>query len=202
MAKTNGLFGKVSGKVAQLVFATWKGIEYVRLYVIPANPNTAAQQLVRLKFIGAVRFAKSILGSVLQPFVDPFLKAVSAYAHQVGRCMTAWAAGIDWQAFFITEGTLESTPITGATLAGTDVTITWDSTVLGNGAPTDVAGAVVYDIVNGVSFFNATATRTDGTVAVAVGAGRVAANLKAYLFFTDDATAPTVTSNSAALAVT
>lgn len=40
-----------SGQLAKtLVFAAWKGIRYVRRYLIPFNPNTAAQQLVRHAF--------------------------------------------------------------------------------------------------------------------------------------------------------
>ena len=44
----SGAYGKT------LVFATWKGIKYVRAYVIPANPNTAAQQVIREYFSTAV----------------------------------------------------------------------------------------------------------------------------------------------------
>jgi len=37
----------LSGKVADAVFSRWKGRSYLRRRVVPANPNTAAQQLVR-----------------------------------------------------------------------------------------------------------------------------------------------------------
>lgn len=39
------------GQIAKsLVFAKWKGRPYVRQYVIPSNPNSAAQQLTRNTF--------------------------------------------------------------------------------------------------------------------------------------------------------
>ena len=50
MAKVTGpLFSlSASGQIAKtLVFMKWKGIDDVRKYVIPANPNTAAQQVQR-----------------------------------------------------------------------------------------------------------------------------------------------------------
>lgn len=37
----------VRGKAADAVFSSWKGRGYIRQRVVPANPNTAAQQVVR-----------------------------------------------------------------------------------------------------------------------------------------------------------
>jgi len=57
MAKVKGpLFSlSASGQIAKtLVFGDWKGIDIVRKYVIPANPNTAAQQTQRGYFGAAV----------------------------------------------------------------------------------------------------------------------------------------------------
>jgi hypothetical protein len=41
---SDGAAGQI-GKT--LVFATWKGIKYCRAYVIPGNPSTTEQQMVR-----------------------------------------------------------------------------------------------------------------------------------------------------------
>ena len=57
MAKVKGpLFSlSASGQIAKtLVYGDWKGIDVVRKYVIPANPNTAAQQTQRGYFGNAV----------------------------------------------------------------------------------------------------------------------------------------------------
>ena len=57
MAKlTAPLFSlKASGQLAKtLVYMNWKGIEDVRQYVIPANPNTSGQQTQRGYFTDAV----------------------------------------------------------------------------------------------------------------------------------------------------
>jgi len=43
------------GQVARaIVFSIWKGINYVRRYIIPQNPQTAAQTYVRAIFSMAV----------------------------------------------------------------------------------------------------------------------------------------------------
>lgn len=53
MAKVNGpllSFG-AEGKIGDtIVFAKWKGIDYARQYVKPANPQTVAQQANRTRF--------------------------------------------------------------------------------------------------------------------------------------------------------
>ena len=57
MAKVTGpLFSlSASGQIAKtLVFMKWKGIADVRKYVIPANPNTAAQQAQRALITAAL----------------------------------------------------------------------------------------------------------------------------------------------------
>lgn len=196
MAKCAGLFGVPHGKLAQLVFATWKGIGYARLYVIPSNPNTTAQQTTRTKFTIAVAMAKAALGSVLHVFWDPFIKDNSGYATFIGKAMTLWHTAIDYSVIKMSEGTLESTPITGCTYAGSTVTFTWSPTCLGNGLATDKACCVVYDTPNKMCFFNGSAIRSAGTVGVSVGAGRNPALMQAYLFFADSSTAPTVKSDS------
>ena len=48
-----GQFGKT------LVYSIWKGLNYARKYVIPSNPNTAAQQTIRGYFSAAVAAYKA-----------------------------------------------------------------------------------------------------------------------------------------------
>src|SRR3546814_4148752 len=53
MAKTTApllSFG-ADGQIAKtMVYSKWKGIPYVRRHVVPANPQTVAQQLTRTTF--------------------------------------------------------------------------------------------------------------------------------------------------------
>lgn len=56
MVKISNIFGDVySGQAGKAgVFASWKGRQYRRKYVIPSNPNTAKQQSIRTSFTNAV----------------------------------------------------------------------------------------------------------------------------------------------------
>lgn len=204
MAKIRaGALSHPSGKFGSLVGATWKGIKYIREYVIPANPRTDAQIAQRLWFTVVVRVAKALLGSVLQPFWDPFLKSNSGYATFIGRALKDMTGVADIPSIKIADGSLEGAVIATAVYAGSDVTVTWDAAVLGNGDAADMAGAFVYDAVHGVGFFNGSAARSVETVNVTVGSARVAGDLKCWLFFADDATNPTrvATSNYQQVAV-
>lgn len=50
----------VRNKVADMVFSKWKGINYVRSRVTPANPNTTAQQNVRNSMARCVDFWQAL----------------------------------------------------------------------------------------------------------------------------------------------
>jgi len=54
------LVGRMSGKTAGLVAATWKGRQYVRALVTPANPQSAAQTLVRTSLARCVTLWRSL----------------------------------------------------------------------------------------------------------------------------------------------
>lgn len=80
-----GILGKVSGKVANVVGGTWKGINYVRAYFVPSNPNTSAQQLQRSKMRACIAFARQLTGSLIQPYWDKFAVAMSGFNHFVSE---------------------------------------------------------------------------------------------------------------------
>lgn len=53
--------GSASGQIAKaIVFAGWKGIQYVRKYVVPANPQSAEQGDYRLIMGGTGRVAGKV----------------------------------------------------------------------------------------------------------------------------------------------
>lgn len=203
MAKIpSGILGAISGRIGNVVGSSWKGINYIRSYVIPGNPNTVAQQTERTQFAMIVRVAKTVLGSIIQVFWDPFIKSNSGWAHFIGINRGLVTDVAHPEVMHMSEGTLEGDIVTGATLAGTDVTVTWAGVPLGNGQLTDPAIVVIYDALNDVAFTDASVTRTDGTVDVAVGAGRNAVFLFAWLLFADHLTTPLAVSYSDSSLVT
>lgn len=74
-----GILSKVSGKVAGVVGSTWKGKNYLRELVKPANPNTPLQQAQRGKMGACVKVARTLVGDVFKPYLDKFLKDISGY---------------------------------------------------------------------------------------------------------------------------
>lgn len=80
MAKIKaGILSKVSGKVAGVVGGTWKGTNYLRELVKPANPNTPLQQAQRGKMSFVVAVARLLVGDVLNPYLNKFCKTMSGY---------------------------------------------------------------------------------------------------------------------------
>lgn len=80
MAKIKaGILSKVSGKVAGVVGGTWKGTNYIRELVKPANPNTPLQQAQRGKMAFIVATARQLVGDVLNPYLNKFCKTMSGY---------------------------------------------------------------------------------------------------------------------------
>lgn len=80
------LISSLSGKVADAVFATWKGIPYVRERVIPENPQTAAQTAVRNSLAEAVAIWQQ-LGNNRQAGYEAGAQGmgISGYNDMVGR---------------------------------------------------------------------------------------------------------------------
>ena len=71
MAKVKGplLSMRASGTIAKTeVFATWRGIPYVRMHVIPQNPNTVEQQLTRGVFSWLNDLYRHLAANSLQPW--------------------------------------------------------------------------------------------------------------------------------------
>lgn len=111
MAKIQaGILSQVRGAVGGVVGGTWKGKNYLRQRVTPANPNTVAQQEKRGEFGRAVAFAKTILGPVLNVYVDPFQKYMSGFNWFIKQNKTKFTESPDYSTLILTDGKL--TPVT------------------------------------------------------------------------------------------
>lgn len=166
---TQGILGGFRGKVGPVVGAKWKSIDYMRGYVVPQNPNTTGQQLVRTKMTAMVRYARQILTTILQPFWDAFYSDMSGFNAWISSNYTLVDVNnlLD-QTGIITKGTLETgAGISGATIAGATVIIDYDSNTSGNGLATDSVGVVFLDMSTNIMYGLTTAdTRTDGSTII------------------------------------
>jgi len=69
--KFSPLVASMSGTAADAVMASWKGIQYVRKHVIPHNPDTDAQKLVRNSLTRCVTLWRS-LGTVAKAWLNKY----------------------------------------------------------------------------------------------------------------------------------
>jgi len=150
MAKLQaGILSNVRGAVAGVVGGVWKGKNYLRARVTPANPNSEAQQTQRGKMGAAVAFAKLILGGVLQPFVDPFQKVMSGFNWFVKKNISLFTVSPVYQSVIITEGTLYFGGIESLDYDTNTVSFAWDAANGSNGLATDKVLAVFRNAADG-----------------------------------------------------
>lgn len=181
-----GILGGFSGKVGPVVGGKWKDIDYMRSYVIPSNPNTAAQQAVRAKFGQLVEYGRALLAGVLQPYWDPFYSDMSGFNAWISQNYAlADSDGILDRNAVMSKGTLTEQAISTATLVSTTVTIEWSENTSGNAASDDTVIGIVYDDASGLFYFNLTGEeRSNQEINVTVDAGLTQGNLHAYIFAT------------------
>lgn len=60
IVKFDPVFKEETGRTGNFVFYKWKGIQCMRIYVIPHNPDTEKQRAVRHTFGDAVRSWKAL----------------------------------------------------------------------------------------------------------------------------------------------
>lgn len=84
------LIASMSGKTADAVFASWKGRNYVRQHIIPANPQTAGQTAVRNSLAEAVALWQSVSETLKTAYGDGAdALNISGYNDMVGRSRAA-----------------------------------------------------------------------------------------------------------------
>jgi len=100
MAKVTGPLMSMDARGAlgkAIVFSNWKGVAVVRQFVIPSNPNTAAQQSVRAAFSSAVEVFKTLSAEDKTAWGRRASGlAMSGYNALVKYCSAAIQAGKTW----------------------------------------------------------------------------------------------------------
>lgn len=129
MAKIQaGILSQVRGAVGGVVGGTWKGKNYLRQRVTPANPNTVAQQEKRGEFGRAVAFAKTILGPVLNTYVDPFQKYMSGFNWFIKQNKTKFKEDTNYSTLILTDGKLTPVIALGGTVADGQAKVGYEGT--------------------------------------------------------------------------
>lgn len=186
MAKIlKGILGGISGKVANVVGGRWKTTDYIRSWVIPANPQSALQVIQRDKMTLVVGLGRKILGSIINTYWDPFVTAQSGFNRFIQLNIKLVEDPIDYLKFLMSSGKLLKTLITSAVyVTGTGVlTIVFPTTIQGNQLATDKVMALCYSDEEDLMWLGeAGKVRSDGTLTVATQTGLDETKMSAYLF--------------------
>lgn len=127
-----GILGGFSGKVANVVGSSWKGIAVMKsLPLSVANPRTAAQLLQRNRFSLLVGFAASLLSTIVKPLWDRFAQKMSGFNDFVSNNFDAFFVGqaaIDYEKLVISKGKMLAPTISAITeIEPGIITITFSS---------------------------------------------------------------------------
>lgn len=86
-----GILGGFSGKVANVVGTSWKGIAVMKaLPLSVANPRTAAQVAQRSKMAACVAMLQPILSQVIKPLNDRFAGKMSGFNYALQSSIDAF----------------------------------------------------------------------------------------------------------------
>ena len=202
MAKYRGsIYGSISGQQLGSVGASWKGVNYVREYVIPNNPKTVAQTLQRTIFSNVCQFLRKLVSSVLNPYWLPAPKKMSAFnAAMALNVPLQSAAVLDPSKIKITQGSLFNPGMTVSSLTpGAGLIVNYATTLVGDALGTDVAHVAVYDSDAQVFRYGSALRSAGGVVINNADAGTMKVGDAVYLFFVNAASTASSDSDYAAL---
>ncbi|MDR2920618.1 MAG: DUF6266 family protein [Tannerella sp.] len=186
--------GVFSGTLGDVVYATWKGIPYIRskpAFVV--NPRTEAQQSQRAKFTLAIRFLKSFADFIRMGYKKYAIKKTAfnaAMSYTLGNAIVGNYPDyrIDYSRVLVSRGALTSAVNVQAGIEGGAVRISWnDNSTLGFAKSTDNALAIVInpDKVEAV-YKTAGAPRGSGMETLDIPTGWTGDQVEVYLGFISD----------------
>ena len=149
MAKMNGVYTSMKGKLGGGVLQTWKGLQVLRTNAVPANPKSVGQLQQRSNFSQIVEAIRPIWETSLKKYWEPFTKNHdSAWNNMMSANLEAMkGAAFDPLKLILTKGTLQSDNYFYCDLqeGGNYIRLYHDIISLINGHPTDWAQGYMYN---------------------------------------------------------
>ena len=174
---SKGILGGVSGKVGNVVGASWKGIDYLRIKPSHvANPRTEGQVNQRNKFTVTLEYLQPNLGFIKKGYKSYAVKKTefnAAMSYVLNNAITGTAPNftVDYSLALLSKGTLSGVlnPVFDLATAG-QVEFTWDdNSAEGNANVTDKAMILVYNPSKKESIYNLEgADRTVGSQIITI----------------------------------
>jgi len=189
-----GILGGFSGKVGNVVGASWRGIEYIRS--MPAsvrNPRTEAQVTQRTRFALIGKMMKTLIPIIRLGYADKVGKGKSAFSEAMKYNVTNAVIGlfpdfeIDFEAVKITTGKLYGTGSASATCAAGSISYVWNTDLLNNASATDKVILAAFNPSLNESVFNMeAAARADGSASLTLPPTWDGAQIDTYLALTSE----------------
>ena len=190
-----GILGGVSGKVANVVGANWKGIDYIRAKPLSVrNPRTDLQVNQRTKFALVLRFLQPNLNFIKVGYKNFSVKKSqfnSAMSYILNNAISGTYPNylIDYSLALLSRGSLSGAlnPVFDLSTAG-QVEFSWDdNSGEGSALATDKVMAVVYNPLKGESvFITGGALRSDLTQVIQIPTSYSGDELEMFIGFIND----------------
>lgn len=195
---SQGVLGGFSGKLGNVVGASWKGIDYMRIKPANvANPKTQGQLDQRSKFALVLNFLQSMTVFVRLGFKLYATKKTqfnSAMSYLLGNAITGAYPDftLDYSKVLVSKGNLTGA-VNASAVSDTpgEVAYAWDdNSGSGSAAATDVALLLAYSPAKNISvYLTSGAVRSDGAATLNLPNDFSGDDVEVYLgFMSGDAT--------------
>lgn len=186
MAKILGVFTNWKGKVGNMTFCTWKGIQVAKNRSFPSNPQTSAQTVNRDLFANLVECFQKLVSTVIVYYWNNFATSrQTGWGNIMGHNQALQAgSAFDPDDIVISQGSLPGEDITTGVYAGTTAEAEWvESTQVGAGSTDSVMG-YVFDSGTGKWYASSSpAAREDEAITIDCESGLTVGDLKIFLVF-------------------
>lgn len=187
-----GILGGVKNKVGGVVGYNSRGLDIIRSYAVPTNPNTTAQQIQRALFSQIVRVLSACWKDDIKRYWDII---------QSGKTVTGWSRavkvnlglqsseGFDYELFQPVVGPLEIMENLSADYVPGGVTKV--EVFLGGGMPyvpglTPIGAALVYDKARNVAYLDFLTDLEQQTLSISLVGTPQPEDLAVYAWSSDD----------------
>ncbi|WP_417620070.1 DUF6266 family protein [Oceanihabitans sediminis] len=190
-----GILGGVSGQVGNVIGASWKGIDYLRIKPSSvANPRTEGQVDQRSKFSTVLRFLQTMTDFLrvgFKLYANKMTQFNAAMSYNLNNGITGAYPNysIDYANALVTRGNLTGAFGGAATSPNTaTVDVTWtDNSSSGSAMATDRALILLYNAVRGESVFTtAGPARSVGLESITVPSEYTGEDVQVFLSFVSE----------------
>jgi len=185
---SNSVFGRISGKVGDRIYSSWKGISYVRAKPVKVNnPKTAAQLDQRAKFAVIIKFLQPLTVFLRVGFKSKTARMSAFNAAMSYNLMNAIGGTypdycIDYSKVMVSMGTLpEALNPTAVTCSAGKIEFSWEDNR--NAMANDRVFLIIYNPAKEVATIEGCNARMEGGQTISLPADFSGDEVHCYIAF-------------------